>query len=180
MGAGSLLSSRPDIYAGVAELARAFRERRASPIEALAACLQRIESLSRDLNAFITLDSAGAKQAAERAAREMERGEHRGLLHEIPVAVKDFFDTAGIRTTAASERFRNSDSGRRRVGGRAPESGGPSDRREDEHGRPRHGRIRARERIRPGAKPVECGIYRRRFVKRLRRRGRERDVLRDA
>ena len=106
MGAGSLSSSRPHIYAGVAELAQAFRERRASPIETLAACLQRIESLGRDLNAFITLDSAGAKQAAERAAREMERGEHRGLLHGIPVAVKDFFDTAGIRTTAASERFR--------------------------------------------------------------------------
>ena len=81
MRAGSLSSSRPDIFAGVAELAQAFRERRASPVEAFAACLQRIERLNPDINAFITVDHGAARQTAETAAAEIARGEHRGPLH---------------------------------------------------------------------------------------------------
>jgi Asp-tRNA(Asn)/Glu-tRNA(Gln) amidotransferase A subunit family amidase len=37
----------------------------------------------------------------------MEAGQWRGPLHGVPLGVKDFYDTAGVRTTAAFERFAN-------------------------------------------------------------------------
>ena len=46
-------------------------------------------------------------EAAERAEREIAAGRWKGPLHGIPVAAKDFFDTAGVRTTAAFAAFRD-------------------------------------------------------------------------
>ncbi len=45
-------------------------------------------------------------RAAE-AEREIASGHWRGPLHGIPIAIKDFYDTAGVRTTAAFEKFMN-------------------------------------------------------------------------
>ena len=44
---------------------------------------------------------------AQRAEAEMARGEWRGPLHGIPVALKDLIDTAGVRTTAASALYKD-------------------------------------------------------------------------
>jgi aspartyl-tRNA(Asn)/glutamyl-tRNA(Gln) amidotransferase subunit A len=107
MGPLSLSLSLSEGCCGVAELARSFRERQASPIDALATCLQRIDCLNPSINAFITVTRDSATQESERAARDFERGEPKGPLHGVPVAVKDFYDTAGVRTTAGSDDFRN-------------------------------------------------------------------------
>jgi amidase len=48
-------------------------------------------------------DAALAKAAAADAA--LARGESTGLLHGLPVAHKDLFDTAGVRTTHGSPLF---------------------------------------------------------------------------
>ena len=53
-----------------------------------------------------------ATQAAETAERQIKQGAWRGPLHGVPVAVKDFYDTAGIRTTAAFEPFKHRIPGR--------------------------------------------------------------------
>ena len=89
-----------------AELARSAREGRTSPLALVAAALRRIERLDPELNAFITVTADNAIKAAEMAQSEIEQGQRRGPLHGVPIAIKDFYDTAGIRTTAAFERFR--------------------------------------------------------------------------
>jgi aspartyl-tRNA(Asn)/glutamyl-tRNA(Gln) amidotransferase subunit A len=71
------------------------------------ACLARIAALNARLNAFITVDAEGARAAATIAESEINAGRWRGPLHGVPAAVKDFYDTAGLRTTAAFERFAN-------------------------------------------------------------------------
>src|SRR5262249_28974385 len=48
-----------------------------------------------------------ARAAARAAESELKAGRWRGPLHGVPVAVKDFYDTAGIKTTAAFEGFVN-------------------------------------------------------------------------
>lgn len=68
-------------------------------------CLRRIDTLNPTLNAFITVTADLARDQARRAASEIASGRWRGPLHGVPVAVKDFYDTAGIRTTAAFEHF---------------------------------------------------------------------------
>jgi aspartyl-tRNA(Asn)/glutamyl-tRNA(Gln) amidotransferase subunit A len=83
------------------------RSRSASPVELTRACLTRIEALNPKINAFITV----TRELAESAAREMEaeqrRGHWRGPLHGVPIALKDNIDTAGVRTTGASELFKD-------------------------------------------------------------------------
>jgi aspartyl-tRNA(Asn)/glutamyl-tRNA(Gln) amidotransferase subunit A len=86
----------------IAEAAPLIRERKLSPVELTDACLAHIEAVEPQLNAFITVTANEARAAAETAADEIARGEHRGALHGIPVALKDLFATAGIRTTAGS------------------------------------------------------------------------------
>jgi aspartyl-tRNA(Asn)/glutamyl-tRNA(Gln) amidotransferase subunit A len=77
-----------------------------SPITLVAKCQARIEARQPELNAFITLTGEAAVEAARSAGREIQSGRRRGPLHGIPVAVKDFYDTAGIRTTAAFTHFK--------------------------------------------------------------------------
>ena len=91
---------------GVFELARLAREGKTSPLALVAASLRRIDRLDPELNAFITVTADSAIKAAETAEMEIEQGRRGGPLHGVPLAVKDFYDTAGIRTTAAFEGFR--------------------------------------------------------------------------
>jgi aspartyl-tRNA(Asn)/glutamyl-tRNA(Gln) amidotransferase subunit A len=84
---------------GAAALLRAGK---VSPVELVGACLARIESQNPVLNAFVTVTGESALRAAHAAEAEMRRGEWRGPLHGIPVAIKDMIDTRGVRTTGAS------------------------------------------------------------------------------
>ncbi len=94
-------------YASITELGELIRQRQVSPVELVSACLERIEQLQPRLNAFITVTAEQALQEANTAQSEIQHGAWKGPLHGIPVGVKDFFDTAGIRTTAAFAPFEN-------------------------------------------------------------------------
>jgi aspartyl-tRNA(Asn)/glutamyl-tRNA(Gln) amidotransferase subunit A len=94
-------------YDSIGELSRRIREQTASPVEVVETCLERIETLNPILNAFITVMTDDARAEARAAEAEIKAGKWRGPLHGLPVAVKDFFDTAGIRTTAGSEQFKD-------------------------------------------------------------------------
>jgi aspartyl-tRNA(Asn)/glutamyl-tRNA(Gln) amidotransferase subunit A len=89
----------------IAELGPRLRRKEVSPVELTRACLDRIEKLDPELNAFITVTAESALVEARAAEAEILRGEWRGPLHGIPVALKDLIDTAGRRTTAASAVF---------------------------------------------------------------------------
>jgi aspartyl-tRNA(Asn)/glutamyl-tRNA(Gln) amidotransferase subunit A len=84
-----------------------LRRKTASSVELTQACLKRIEMYNPALNAFITVTGEQALAAAREMDAERRRGNWRGPLHGIPIAVKDNIDTAGIRTTAASELFKD-------------------------------------------------------------------------
>jgi aspartyl-tRNA(Asn)/glutamyl-tRNA(Gln) amidotransferase subunit A len=89
----------------ILELAPHLRRKEVSPVELTRACLDRIERLNPTLNAFITVTQDSAMADAREAESEISRGEWRGPLHGIPVALKDLLDTAGTRTTAASALY---------------------------------------------------------------------------
>ena len=76
-----------------------------SPVALAELELERIDQLNPRLNAFITVTRELAREQAAAADRELRSGRSRSVLHGIPVAVKDFYDTAGIRTTAGFARF---------------------------------------------------------------------------
>ena len=99
--------AEPLYYYGVAELSEQVRSKNISPVQILEACLSRIEALNPRLNAFITVFATESRKLAREAEKEIEAGRWGGPLHGIPVAFKDFYDTAGSRTTAAFEQFKN-------------------------------------------------------------------------
>ena len=86
----------------ISDLAPRLRDRDLSPVEVTRGCLERIEKLNPSLNAFITVMADSALAEARTAEAEILRGEWRGPLHGIPIALKDLIDTAGVRTTSAS------------------------------------------------------------------------------
>jgi len=86
----------------LSEVSQAVQRKAISPVALTEACLARIEHLNPDLNAFITVTAESALQEARKAEAEIARGEWKGPLHGIPLAVKDLVETAGVRTTAAS------------------------------------------------------------------------------
>ena len=89
----------------ITDLAPRLRRKEISPVELTRACLNRIEQQNPALNAFITVTAESAMSEARSAEIEIARGEWRGPLHGIPIALKDIIDTAGTRTTAASAIF---------------------------------------------------------------------------
>src|SRR6266566_7091946 len=91
----------------IREAADLIRKKKASPVELTTACLARIDRVNPALNAFITITAEAALEQAREAEAEVQRGKWRGPLHGVPVALKDLFDTAGVRTTTASALFKN-------------------------------------------------------------------------
>ena len=84
----------------IAQAAGLIARRELSPIELTQAHLERIQELDGRLNCFITLTLELALERARQAEAEAKRGENRGPLHGIPLALKDLYDTRGVRTTA--------------------------------------------------------------------------------
>lgn len=82
--------------------AERIKGRRLSPIELTEACLARITNLDARLRTFITVTRQEALAAAHKAATAIANGNYKGPLHGVPFALKDLFDTAGVRTTAGS------------------------------------------------------------------------------
>jgi Amidase len=102
------MSEQSDLLFGsIADISARIRDGHLSPVELARHCLERIEALNPNLNAFITVTAQLALDQAGNAASEIRAGHWRGPLHGLPVAVKDFYDTAGIRTTARFEHFQN-------------------------------------------------------------------------
>lgn len=76
--------------------------RKLSPVEYLEALLSRIEMLEPQINAFITRTFDLARSQAMMAEQEITAGRYRGLLHGIPIGLKDIIDLQGVATTGGS------------------------------------------------------------------------------
>ncbi len=89
----------------VSEIGRQLRAGEITAVSLTGLMLERIDAYNGKLNAFITVTEDLAREQARQADAELTRGRDRGPLHGIPVAVKDVFATAGIRTTGGSRLF---------------------------------------------------------------------------
>jgi amidase len=91
------------------ELAQLIREKSISPVELLKAHLEAIERLNPKINAICTLAAESALAAAKRAEHAVIAGDELGLLHGLPIGIKDVTPTAGIRTTFGSPLYADHD-----------------------------------------------------------------------
>ncbi len=84
-------------------LSRLIAAKEVSPVEVTEAYLDRIAALDSKLNSYITVTGEQALESARDAERTIASGGYLGPMHGIPVAVKDQFNTAGVRTTGGSK-----------------------------------------------------------------------------
>ena len=92
-------------FLSVTQLGELIKNREVSPVEVVESYLDRINSLNDRLYAYLTVCGDQALQSARESERALLRGESRGPLHGVPVAVKDQLNTAGIRTTSGTPIF---------------------------------------------------------------------------
>ena len=87
----------------IRELAIEIRDRRMTAEGLVEQCLDAIERRDDEINAFITILADAARDRARQADREIGDGQDLGMLHGIPLSIKDLFDMTGHPTTAASK-----------------------------------------------------------------------------
>lgn len=78
-----------------------------SPVELLEACIDRIEAVNPFVNAVTATCFDRARGEARAAEQAVLKGEQLGLLHGLPLGVKDLEPTAGLLTTFGSPLFRD-------------------------------------------------------------------------
>jgi Asp-tRNA(Asn)/Glu-tRNA(Gln) amidotransferase A subunit family amidase len=84
-------------------MAQMVRDREISPVELVEAHLRQIRNCNPKINAFVVVMAEEALAAAKQAEAAVMRGDSLGLLHGVPVTVKDSFDVAGLPTLAGSK-----------------------------------------------------------------------------
>lgn len=89
------------------ELAKGIRDRTFSAVEVVDAYLAQIVKYNSKLNAICTLDEEKARKRAKAADEALARGENWGILHGVPITIKDIFETSGLRTTAGYKPLKN-------------------------------------------------------------------------
>jgi len=87
----------------IADMGRALRAGTVTATQLTEDALRRIDSLDGTLHAFVLLTADRAREDARRADAELKAGRDRGPFHGIPHALKDIYDTGGIRTTCHSK-----------------------------------------------------------------------------
>ena len=98
-----MASTQTDLhFLTIRQAAELLRGRQLSPVELTRAFLERIEATDDQLHSFILLLKDQALADARSAEAEILRNEYKGPLHGMPFALKDLYDTAGVRTTAGS------------------------------------------------------------------------------
>ena len=78
-----------------------------SPVEIIKDALKRLEELNPTLNAFLTVTPEIAIEEAKKAEKAVMSNQQLGMLHGLPISIKDHISTAGIRTTSGSLIFKN-------------------------------------------------------------------------
>lgn len=89
----------------VAQSAQAIRQGDLSPVDLAQSLLDRIEALDPRLDAWVTIDREDVLSAARSRDQEMQAGGAKGLIHGVPVGLKDIFYTEGMKTTACSKIY---------------------------------------------------------------------------
>ena len=91
------------LYRSAVELRELVLSKEVSPVELLDHSLARLEEVEPRLNSFVTVTEDVARAAARSAEKAVMDGDPPGLLHGLPLSVKDLIAMDGVRWTFGSK-----------------------------------------------------------------------------
>ncbi len=94
-------------FMSACEMAEKIKTQELTSLEITETIIERIEKINPIINAYCTPTFDLARKLAKKADEAVKKGEKMGLLHGIPVSIKDETETKGIRTTFGSKTFEN-------------------------------------------------------------------------
>jgi aspartyl-tRNA(Asn)/glutamyl-tRNA(Gln) amidotransferase subunit A len=95
------------LFWSLEELSNAIREKQVSPVEITRKLLERIDSVDKKINSYITVAHEKALASAQHAEKEVLAGNIKGPLHGVPIGLKDIIYTREIKTTMGSEIYKD-------------------------------------------------------------------------
>jgi len=95
------------VFATVSQMAQMIRNQEVSAVEVLNAHLEQIEKYNYQINAIATLNKEKAIQRAISADAALTQGKNWGVLHGVPITIKDFLETADLASTAGYAPLQN-------------------------------------------------------------------------
>lgn len=95
------------VFATASQLAQMIRDKEVSAVEVLEAYLKQIDKHNGKLNAIATLNLEKARIKAKDADEALARSENWGILHGVPITVKDALETKGLLTTCNDRSLAN-------------------------------------------------------------------------
>ncbi len=90
------------------EAAASLRAGKTTPLDLVEMCLANIDRWESKVRAWVFVDRDYARAEARRLGDELKKGQYRGPLHGLPIAVKDIFDVFDWPTAAGSKLWANS------------------------------------------------------------------------
>jgi aspartyl-tRNA(Asn)/glutamyl-tRNA(Gln) amidotransferase subunit A len=94
----------PDDDETITGTARRLRTGETTCVDVLESCLDRIDERELTVRAWVLVDRDGALAEARALDSELQAGRDRGLLHGIPIGIKDIIDVEGLPTGCGSPR----------------------------------------------------------------------------
>jgi len=90
-------------FLSAVSMAEKIRRKELSPVELVEAHLTRVEKLNPKLNAFVQVDTQGARQQARVAEAAVSSGQKLGPLHGVPLSIKSSIEVAGLRCESGTK-----------------------------------------------------------------------------
>ena len=94
-------------FASATELLELISTKQVSPVELTELYFSRIDKLDPQLNSYLHLTHDDAMRTASAAEAALVRGDELGVLHGLPISIKDTQMTKGVRTTQGSLVFKD-------------------------------------------------------------------------
>src|SRR3990167_4658652 len=101
------MSLNPIITKSASELIQLMRKKELSSTEVTHAFLERIHQVNPTINAVVQLDEASALSAAKDADKALQNNDELGLLHGLPITIKDLIDINGFHCSYGSKAYAN-------------------------------------------------------------------------
>ncbi len=94
-------------FQSATELAGSIRGRRISSLELLELYMERFERLNPSINAIVATDFENARHRARQADDALSKDENWGVLHGVPITIKDSIEVSGMPCTSGAPELKN-------------------------------------------------------------------------